>query len=187
MQRLCDCCSNPATVHETLVENGVKTEVHLCAEHAVERGLIVPGPHGPALVVAKLLQGQLSAQQPARRAVKTCPTCGSSMQSIRDAGLAGCPLCYRHFEEELGALINRAQGGATVHVGRHPAHAAELVDRAALRNKLARELREAVSREEYERAAKIRDRLQALGGQASDAFAEPDTTIAGEHESEAQP
>ncbi|MFM1866975.1 MAG: hypothetical protein RL591_383 [Planctomycetota bacterium] len=174
MQRLCDCCSNPATVHETLVENGVKTEVHLCAEHAVERGLIVPGPHGPALVVAKLLQGQLSAQQPARRAVKTCPTCGSTMQSIREVGLAGCPLCYRHFEEELGALINRAQGGATVHVGRHPAHAAELVDRAALRNKLARELREAVSREEYERAAKIRDRLQALGGQASDAFAESD-------------
>jgi protein arginine kinase activator len=109
------------------------------------------------------------------------------MQSIREAGLAGCPLCYRHFEEELGSLINRAQGGASVHVGRHPAHAAELVDRAALRNKLARELREAVSREEYERAAKIRDRLQALGGQASDAFAEPDTTIAGEHESEAQP
>jgi len=35
-------------------------------------------------------------------------------------------------------------------------------------------LREAVSREEYERAAKIRDRLQALGGQVSDAFAEPD-------------
>lgn len=176
MQRLCDCCSNPATVHETLVENGVKTEVHLCAEHAVERGLIVPGPHGPALVVAKLLQGQL----PARRAVKTCPTCGSSMQAIRDAGLAGCPLCYRHFDEELGALITRAQGGASVHVGRHPAHAAELVDRAALRNKLARELREAVSREEYERAAKIRDRLQALGGQASDAFAECDTSAAEE-------
>jgi len=167
MERLCDCCSNPAVVHETIVTNGVKAEVHLCAEHAAERGYILPSATGPSLVVGKLLQ---KAQAAAGRTQKTCSGCGGTMQSIREAGLAGCPLCYRQFEEELGALINRAQGGASVHVGRHPAHAADLVDRAALRNRLAKELREAVGREEYERAAKIRDRLQALDGSATEAL-----------------
>jgi acyl-CoA reductase-like NAD-dependent aldehyde dehydrogenase len=68
--------------------------------------------------------------------------------------------------QELGAIIERAQAGAVAHAGRHPAHAANLVDRAALRNRLARELREAVSREEYERAARLRDRLSEVGGES---------------------
>ena len=84
------------------------------------------------------------------------------MASVRESGLVGCPDCYRQFEEELGAVISRAQAGASVHVGRHPTHAANLVDRAAMRNKLASELREAIAREEYMRAAKIRDRMIAL-------------------------
>jgi len=86
------------------------------------------------------------------------------MRKVRETGLVGCPLCYRSFESELGAIIERAQAGACAHVGRHPLHAADLVDRAALRNRLARELREAVSREEYERAARLRDRLFEIGG-----------------------
>jgi protein arginine kinase activator len=85
------------------------------------------------------------------------------MQSLREAGLVGCAECYRVFEEELSTLIERSQDGATAHVGRHPAHAGNQIDRAAVRNRLARELREAVSREEYERAARLRDEMQTLG------------------------
>jgi protein arginine kinase activator len=143
-----------------VVVNGVKSEVHLCAEHAQEQGFILPTAHGPALVVSKLLD---RARTPAAaRPVRACGRCGMTMAHLREKGLAGCPECYATFEEELGAIIERAQGGAAVHVGRHPAQAANLVDRAALRNRLARELREAVAREEYERAARLRDRLEAL-------------------------
>jgi protein arginine kinase activator len=92
-----------------------------------------------------------------------------TMAGIREAGLAGCPECYRVFEQELGAIIERAQAGASVHVGRHPSHADALIDRAAARNRIAKELREAVAREEYERAARLRDRLLELGGDATDA------------------
>jgi protein arginine kinase activator len=160
MERTCDCCPNPAVVHETLVHNGMKTEVHLCAEHAAERGYILPTGNGPSLIVGKLLEKSATATA---RAVKACPNCGMTMQSLRESGLVGCALCYRHFEDELGSLIERTQDGATAHVGRHPAHAHGLIDRAAARNRLARELREAVSREEYERAARLRDELLALG------------------------
>ena len=51
MERTCDCCPEPAVVHETLVRDGVKTEVHLCAAHAQERGYVLPTAAGPALVV----------------------------------------------------------------------------------------------------------------------------------------
>ena len=161
MSRSCDSCSTPAVVHETIVTDGVKTEVHLCAAHAQQRGYILPTATGPALVVGKLLaHAQVHASAP--RVVKSCPTCATTMASVRESGLVGCPDCYRQFEEELGAVISRAQAGASVHVGRHPTHAANLVDRAAMRNKLASELREAIAREEYMRAAKIRDRMIAL-------------------------
>ncbi|MFM2164648.1 MAG: hypothetical protein RL325_1085 [Planctomycetota bacterium] len=160
MDRPCDCCPNPAVVHETIVRNGEKSEVHLCAEHAVEQGYILPTNTGPALVVGKLLE---KATQAAARSIKACRSCGMTMQSLREAGLVGCSECYRVFEEELSTLIERTQDGATAHVGRHPAHAGSLIDRAAVRNRLARELREAVSREEYERAARLRDEMQGLG------------------------
>lgn len=159
MERTCDCCPNPAVVHEIVVNNGMKSEVHLCAEHAQERGFVLPTAQGPALIVGKLLD---AARAAAPRAPKGCASCGLTLAQVRESGLVGCPACYRSFEQELGAIIERAQAGATVHVGRHPAHAANLVDRAALRNRLARELREAVSREEFERAARLRDRLSEI-------------------------
>lgn len=161
MERTCDCCPNPAVVHEIVVKDGLKAEVHLCAEHAQERGFILPTAQGPALIVGKLL-GQTRSAPP--RQPKACASCGMTMAQVRETGLVGCPLCYRSFEQELSAIIERAQAGASTHAGRHPAHAADLIDRAALRNRIARELREAVSREEYERAARLRDRLCEIGG-----------------------
>ena len=160
MQRECVCCPEIAVVHETLVRDGVKSEVHLCVAHAQERGYILPSSEGPTLIVSKLLE---QTKPVAVRAARACPVCAMTMAAIRAAGLAGCPQCYSFFEGDLGLIIERAQGGATVHVGRHPEHAGELVDRAAMRNKLAKELREAVSREEYERAARLRDALLQLG------------------------
>lgn len=160
MERSCDCCPNPAVVHETIVRDGVRTEVHLCAEHAIDRGYLLPTNVGPALVVGKLLE---KATQAAARSVKACPSCAMTMQVLRETGLVGCSDCYRHFEEELAAIIGRTQEGAATHVGRHPAQASSLIDRAAMRNRIVRELREAVAREEYERAARLRDEMLSLG------------------------
>ncbi len=157
------------------MKNGMTAEVHLCAEHAQERGLLLPTSEGPALVIGKLLE---QTRTPPPRAPKSCAACGMTMAQVRESGLVGCPLCYRSFEQDLAAIIERAQAGATAHAGYHPAHAAALVDRAALRNKLARELREAVAREEYERAARLRDQLAQLmnghgGSPACGSEAEP--------------
>ncbi len=172
MQPTCDCCSNLAVVHETIVVEGRRSEVHLCAEHAAERGYLLQGD-GDSLLPAGLPLSKLlkkSAADPAAPAVsstsartpKACSSCGMTMASLRETQLVGCAECYRALEEELAILIGRTQEGATTHAGRHPMHAAKLIDRAAVRNRLTRDLREAVSREEFERAARIRDEMLAL-------------------------
>ena len=170
MQPHCDCCSNPAVVHETSMCEGIKSEVHLCAEHAIEQGYILPNIGGASLVVGKLMdKSNPTATPAATRTVKSCASCAMTMAALRETGLVGCPHCYRTLEEELGVLIERTQNGATTHAGRHPRHAAELIDRAAVRNRLTRELREAVSREDYERAARIRDEMLTIAGGGEEA------------------
>jgi protein-arginine kinase activator protein McsA len=64
---------------------------------------------------------------------------------------------------QIGAVIERAQAGAVRHVGRAPARLEGLADRAAMRSKLLQELEAAVTAEQYERAASLRDRLKNLG------------------------
>ncbi len=172
MTRRCDHCDQPASVHETLIRDGVAQEIHLCADHARAQGFVIPGAGGVTVNISQLLSAAHAAHPTARRSTprpaKTCASCGMTIAGLQSSGLLGCPDCYRVFEDMLSGLIARAQGGASVHVGRHPEQAACSIDRAALRNRLAKELRDAISREEYERAARLRDRLSTLGTPGAD-------------------
>lgn len=172
MPRPCDHCDQPASVHETILKGGVTHEVHLCADHAREKGYVLPTAGGATINISQILhaahEANVSSTRPAKRTPRTCPSCGMTVSNLQSAGLLGCPDCYRIFEELISGVIARAQGGASVHVGRHPAQQASSIDRAAVRNRLAKELREAVGREDYERAARLRDRLSSLGAPGAD-------------------
>ncbi len=67
--------------------------------------------------------------------------------------------------ERIEPLIERAHAGGTHHLGRKPSRFEDRIDLRELRMKLVRELDEAVAAEQYERAAKLRDRLHGLGGE----------------------
>ena len=161
----CDHCENPAVVHELLIRNGTTKEVHLCAEHALAAGLAVPAAQPVAEVllhIAKSTQGE-SART---RALASCTGCGVSFAEFRKTGTLGCPACYDSFQPMLGQVIERAQAGGTAHVGRAPKAAAEIELRRVRREKLMRELETAVSAEQYERAARLRDELAAIAPDA---------------------
>ena len=93
-----------------------------------------------------------------------------SWQEFKDTGLLGCPKDYELFLNQLGGVIERAQNGATHHTGKAidaAARAAPKKDdavqlRLAEVNRLRKELAQAVEAESYERAAELRDRIQAL-------------------------
>lgn len=164
----CDHCESPAVVHELLIRHGKTTEVHLCAEHALAAGLAVPAVQPVAEVllhIAKSKQGDAART----RALASCTGCGVSFTEFRKTGTLGCPACYDSFQPMLGQVIERAQAGGTAHVGRAPKAAAEVELRRVRREKLMRELETAVSAEQYERAARLRDRLHGLGGEGATA------------------
>jgi protein arginine kinase activator len=161
----CDHCDTPAVVHEVVIKNGTTSEVHLCAEHAAQKGYQVPT--APVTQLLAQFAGQIPAVQVSARrepiAAARCPGCGLPFADFRQTGLLGCPACYDAFMPQIGAVIERAQAGAVHHVGRSPRRLEGMADRVALRNRLMQELETAIAAEQYERAARLRDQLQGLG------------------------
>jgi protein arginine kinase activator len=158
----CDHCGSPAVVHETLIRNGKTTAVHLCAEHALAAGFPVPAGQPVAEVVLHIVKANQPADPSRPRALASCTGCGVSFAEFRKTGTLGCPACYDSFQPMLGQVIERAQAGGTAHIGRAPRAAAELELRRVRREKLMRELESAVSAEQYERAARLRDELSSI-------------------------
>jgi protein arginine kinase activator len=73
----------------------------------------------------------------------------------RAGGRLGCPQDYRVFSAGLLPLLQRYHG-ATRHVGK----AARRAEGAEHRLRLRTRLREAIAREDYEEAARLRDQLR---------------------------
>ncbi|MCH2148425.1 MAG: UvrB/UvrC motif-containing protein [Phycisphaerales bacterium] len=153
----CDLCDKPAVVHEVSINNGVKKEVHLCLEHAQAAGLSIPGQQPINQLLKKFVVGQASAPE-----AKRCARCGSTFAQIRQTNLIGCPDCYTTFHEPISSLIEQAQFGATAHVGRVPNQLHTPTQVELRTRKLLKELDAAVTAEQYERAADLRDRLNKL-------------------------
>ena len=156
----CDICNKPAVVHEVTVKNGVTNEIHLCKEHAEEAGVAMPThqPINQLLTQFVMSQGDQSSES----ARKSCPGCGTTFSQFRQTGTLGCPECYDAFEEQLAPLIERAQNGATHHRGKVPKRAGDSLDRTVMIRQLTKELDQAVTAEQYERAAELRDRLRHI-------------------------
>lgn len=160
----CDCCDKPAVIHEIDTQKGI--EVHLCKQHALKAGYSIP----ETPPVTELLTQFATAKtiKPATDRRKSCTTCGMTLGRFRKSGLLGCPDCYERFEKQLDPLVVRAHAGGSAHVGRVPKRSSDLVDLQSLRRQLVEELDRAVAAEQYERAAKLRDRLSGLSTKTAD-------------------
>src|SRR5262249_47251933 len=92
----------------------------------------------------------------------TCPHCQMSFVEFRNGGLLGCPRDYDIFEQALAPLIQRAQNGAARHIGKSPRRIGVARDFQAELVRLRRNLEQAVEREDYEAAARLRDQIDAI-------------------------
>jgi protein arginine kinase activator len=155
----CDVCkSNQATVFLTQIVEGKMQKVNLCESCSKEKG--VTDPTGFAL--ADLLLGLGAAQEMERGGgVQKCPACGFSQADFKKTGRLGCSACYETFSEGLQSLIKGMHKG-TVHLGKTPTRMARTLERDAQLKTLQRDLRKAVSEENYESAAQLRDQIKHL-------------------------
>lgn len=156
---LCQQCKKQtATVHLTDLVKGDKRERHLCEDCASKEGIAVKQHVSINDVLNSFLMSSSGVQELAKI---RCPDCGMSFVEFRSQGLLGCARDYDVFGEAIASVIERAQDGRNHHTGKAPGQKVVHTEEQE-RQRLQRELREAVEREDYELAARIRDRLGEL-------------------------
>ena len=163
-----NCHEREATVHYTEIDGVQKREIHLCEECYREKLMPVQKVVDVGDLLKTLLQGTIKEQSPASKAI--CPVCGISLAEFRAAGRLGCPNDYRVFKEAIHPLIEKLQHGAR-HVGRVPSRAGAKLERENKLLRLRRALERAVQREEYEKAAGLRDQIRVLSGREDESNA----------------
>jgi protein arginine kinase activator len=88
-----------------------------------------------------------------------CPVCGIKFMEFRAEGRLGCPHDYEVFRAGLKPLLERIHR-ADRHNGKRPARQQVNAQRQRELLDLRQQLREAVEREAYETAAKLRDLIR---------------------------
>ncbi|MFA6104137.1 MAG: UvrB/UvrC motif-containing protein [Victivallaceae bacterium] len=175
---LCDACKkNDATIHIQEIISGQKKTIHLCGECAAKKSGDNPAMEIGGFNIAEMLYNlteklnipgfQQALQQggaaPAPEKALVCPACGWTTEGLRNSGRLGCPECYNTFRDILeGALENMHRG--KLHVGKKPgSDSSDESPRLMLElMNYQKELEELVQREEYEKAAKVRDTINEL-------------------------
>ena len=152
----CEVCqSREATIHLTEITDGVRTEMHLCEQCAQEQGVGAKS----YIPLNELLSNLLSVGQKEGETGVVCPHCGYTLEKFRDKAVLGCPYDYEVFEKELLPLIRKAHDGATAHCGKIPSRMPKDEQKQMEIARLRKQLDEAVQKEDYELAAKLRDKL----------------------------
>ena len=157
----CDKCDKPATVYLTEIVGGQKIQKHLCEDCAASEGITIKSN----VPISQLLEEfVLQSSGGPQVAELKCDVCGITFKEFRQGGLLGCPNDYEVFAKPLESLLQRAQEGATRHVGKAPGGRGADGGRANSVLRLRAELQTAVAQEDYERAAALRDQIKQLEG-----------------------
>lgn len=161
---ICDICGeNEAIIHVQQIMGGEILEIHMCAECAKKKGVAMEKDGSGEFSLSKLLSGLVESfsQDEQIVQIEECPNCGTRLSDIQENEKVGCPECYSVFRTAIDEILNEYTE-KTVHNGRYPeklkAYKAILIDKEVLKRKL----KEAVQKEEYEHAAKLRDRIFEL-------------------------
>src|SRR5262245_1153887 len=162
----CQQCEKPATFHITELTGPQPQELHLCESCA--KSYLMHGDAGatsvaPTLanVLAKQLQLGKAAEELAKLDQRSCPVCGITFYEFRNQGRLGCPHDYVYFEKELTPLIANIHGESR-HIGKRPRGHEGGTDEHTELIRLKREMKQAVEKEDYEKASTVRDQIRQL-------------------------
>ena len=169
---LCQNCNErTANIHMTKIINNQKKELHLCevcareydqSEFGFEQNFplqnILPGliqfdPSG-------VQEGKSTMQSPLHTR-KKCANCGLTYEKFARQGQFGCSECYNQFAQELDPILKRIHG-STGHSGKVPKRSGGSLRIKRRIRELKEELQRCIHREEFERAAQIRDEIKQL-------------------------
>lgn len=171
----CDRChKKEAKILYTEIINGVKKEQHLCEECAtdytsfqVEKPLV-----NNELTLNDLLStlldnyASIDKKQTGVKPVIHCESCGTTYEEFIQNGRFGCADCYKSFSSQLSKNFKGIQG-AEIHTGKRPkgyetAGPERVTKDFTEIDKLSLRLQEAIEKEEFEEAARLRDLIKLM-------------------------
>ena len=154
----CHRCTKPATYHITEVVNEEQwEELHLC-EECYHKFFYEPQQgSGQKGETAQSEEGEEANALNQRE----CPVCGIKFVEFRNSGRLGCPHDYDEFRAELTPLLENIHG-ETRHCGKSPRRLPQNRQTQSELIQLRKQLQQAVTREAYEEAASLRDRIRKL-------------------------
>lgn len=162
----CDFCDAKATVFLTQLVEGQAKKVCLCEKCAQERGVTDPTGFSLADLIlggmaAATSQGGDGLPDPPPGSTKKCPTCGFSLEDLHRVRRFGCAECYATFREEIAPMLRGLHRGLS-HVGKVPEGLMALQVKHQRLQDLRTKLDQAITSENYEEAAGIRDEILSL-------------------------
>ncbi|MFA5524350.1 MAG: UvrB/UvrC motif-containing protein [Tissierellales bacterium] len=158
-----ECRKNKATVHLKKIINNNVAESHLCEDCARKNNDF---NFDTSFSIQNILAGLIDSSYDGPVKIEqikslTCENCGLTYGKFRQTGKFGCSNCYGSFREKIVPLFKKIHGHDT-HVGKIPKKAGKnLSDKKAI-HELKIELDSAVSKEEFEKAAQLRDRIKGI-------------------------
>ena len=157
------CGKNEAKIHFAKIINNQTTEFHLCEPCAKQMNIMGANHEFHLENLISGLTPEAETPQAVEESRLACPSCGLTQAAFKRSGRLGCPRCYETFHDEIIPLLRKIHGSAH-HTGKAPQKLGEGFAQTRVRDikKLRRELREAISQEEYERAARIRDDIKNM-------------------------
>lgn len=161
---LCQICGkNPASVHFTEIHDNQMSEIHVCERCAEDKGMHA-SPTQHKFEIAELLAGladTMTQSDDERVGHVQCPRCGLLYSQFKETGRLGCAHCYHTFQFQLRRLLRQIHGD-TRHRGKSPRRETDSASPSRRIQRLHDDLQRAVEREEFERAAELRDTIAQL-------------------------
>lgn len=151
----CGNCKKPATIHLTQIINNQIKKLDFCDDCPHQKG--VTDPEGFSL--AELLTQGPGATEGEIQESKSCPSCGFTTVEFKKTGQFGCPECYETFQDILIPMLEGMHHGQR-HTGKVPQRMLTRVNRRREVERISRSLKEAVTEERFEDAARYRDELK---------------------------
>ena len=164
---LCERCQKRwAEVRLVSVDEDAGRVEMLCSKCALEAGLELNLDKKETSEVSEPEEGGAVDEVQNEGSIK-CPSCGTTFARFKERYRLGCSECFDAFREQLLPILKKVHG-AERHRGKRFTRLIE-DDTSALAPRgtwmlelLRRRLKAAVEREEFEEAARLRDRIEVL-------------------------
>lgn len=152
--KVCDECAAQISPYHAKISSKISPTSKQAVENLL-KDLLSQKEAGAVVEVTSGSSEEESGAQP------ICVTCGLEYSKYKQTYMLGCPDCYDAFGQALLGDIQRIHG-ALKHVGGRVTPDNSVLDAQARAKQVRLELEEAIDREDFTSAARLRDELREI-------------------------